>query len=212
MRAIFPKAGKVMKFGKEIDIYIPELNIGIEYDGYYFHKNMVKKDKEKNAVLKKNRIILFRIREVKLHRVSANDILLKGNELKVQDIINLLKKIQAKVELPEQYRILIQDYIKEGKFKNEDGYYSILKEIKLPPREKSLSFLFPKIATQLHPALNNGITGDLIYAHSGEKYYWQCPDNHNHVWEATADHRSRGTGCPKCAGRDGKSLKSEATS
>lgn len=201
IRAIFSDAKKVMIDKKEIDVFIPGLNIGIEYDGYYYHKNMIKRDKEKNEVLKKNGITLFRVREGKLPRISDNDILLKGNELEVKDVIKLLKKILAKVKLPKQYKILIEDYIKKGKFQNEEGYYSILREINLTPREKCLAFLFPEIAAQLHPLLNNGITANLIFAHSGKKYYWLCPINLNHVWEATPDHRSRGTGCPLCAGR-----------
>ena len=198
---IFPDARKSVIQRKEIDVFIPELNIGIEYDGYYFHKDGIDRDREKNDVLERSGITLFRFREGKLPRISVNDILLNGNELKVEDIINLLKKIQAKVDLSDKYRRKIQNYIKGGKFTNDKEYFALLKEIKIPPREKSLAFLFPEIAAQLHPTLNNGITSDLIYAHSGIKYFWQCDKNKDHVWEATADHRSRGTGCPLCAGR-----------
>ena len=39
---------------------------------------------------------------------------------------------------------------------------------------------------------------------SGRKVWWicrQCPDGHLHRWEATVFNRSRGNGCPQCAGR-----------
>ena len=207
MRAIFPEVRKAVINKKEIDVFIPELNIGIEYDGYYFHKDGVERDREKNDVLGRNGITLFRFRESKLPRISVNDFLLEENELKVHDIVKLLEKIQALVNLPEKYRTKIQNYIKGGKFKNDKDYFEMLKEIKIPPREKNLSFLFPAIAAQLHPILNNGITGELIYAHSGVNYTWQCDKDKNHVWEATADHRTRGTGCPLCAGRKAKPKK-----
>ena len=208
MRAIFPGVRKAVIHKKEIDVFIPELKVGIEYDGYYFHKDGVERDREKNDVLERNGITLLRVREDKLPRISANDILLKGNELKVDDLIKLLEKIQAQGNLLNKHRKKIQYYIKGRKFKNDKEYFSLLKEIKIPPREKSLSFLFPEIAVQLHPTLNNGITGDLIYAHSGVKYFWQCDKYKDHVWEATADHRTRGTGCPLCAGRKVKPVKS----
>jgi hypothetical protein len=46
----------------EIDIYIPELNIGIEYDGYY-HKFRVENDIKKNIWAIENLNTLIRIRE-----------------------------------------------------------------------------------------------------------------------------------------------------
>ncbi len=201
MRSIFLEARKANKYGKEIDIFLPEINAGIEYDGYFFHKGKIRNDREKNVVLKRNGITLFRVREMKLPKISSFDIVPEKGELKINDIINLLKVIEHQLDLPEKYRLLISDYIKDGIFKNDEEYYSILKNIKLPPREKSLAYLYPKIAAQLHPKLNNGINADLIYAHSGIKYFWQCGIVRKHVWPATPDHRSRGTSCPMCAGR-----------
>ena len=48
--------------GYEVDIYIPELKIGIEYDGVYWHQDKLEKDKEKNAGLSPS-VLLIRIRE-----------------------------------------------------------------------------------------------------------------------------------------------------
>lgn len=49
----------------ELDMYLPELKLGIEYDGDYWHSlpNMVKRDVSKNEKCKKKGITLFRIRE-----------------------------------------------------------------------------------------------------------------------------------------------------
>lgn len=48
--------------GKEIDIYIPNKKIGIEYDGNRWHKD-IKKDKHKDKICNENNITLYRIRE-----------------------------------------------------------------------------------------------------------------------------------------------------
>ena len=48
--------------GLELDIYIPSLNIAIEYDGEYFHQNK-KRDVQKILMCKQNGIELIRIRE-----------------------------------------------------------------------------------------------------------------------------------------------------
>ena len=47
--------------GYELDIYIPSKKIAIEYDGYLWHKNIIKKDLEKNYKCKKDGIVLYRI-------------------------------------------------------------------------------------------------------------------------------------------------------
>ncbi len=50
----------------ELDIYIPSIDVAIEYDGSYWHKSKLLGDNEKNARAKKAGIKLIRIREHKL--------------------------------------------------------------------------------------------------------------------------------------------------
>jgi len=47
---------------KEIDIFIKDLNVGIEYDGFRYHQE-IKRDLEKDILCEKNGIKLIRIRE-----------------------------------------------------------------------------------------------------------------------------------------------------
>ena len=49
----------------EVDIYLPSLNIGIEYDGEYFHAGTYEKEQRKNEFLKAQGIRLIRIKETK---------------------------------------------------------------------------------------------------------------------------------------------------
>ena len=49
--------------GCELDIYVPELNIAIEYDGYYWHKDKQERDNVKDAICKEKGTTLIRIRE-----------------------------------------------------------------------------------------------------------------------------------------------------
>ena len=39
------------KFKEEIDIYIPSLNLAIEFDGFYWHKNKFERDINKTKKL-----------------------------------------------------------------------------------------------------------------------------------------------------------------
>ena len=59
---------------KEIDIFIPELNVGIEYDGYYYHKD-IKHDIEKDDLCSKNNVRIIRIREKKSKPINSSSII-----------------------------------------------------------------------------------------------------------------------------------------
>ena len=44
---LLPLKSPVRKAGLELDIFYPSLKLGIEYDGYYWHKDKIEKDKLK---------------------------------------------------------------------------------------------------------------------------------------------------------------------
>lgn len=50
------------ELGFELDIYLPDLKIGIEYDGKPWHQDKIEKDIEKNTECKKLGIKLYRLR------------------------------------------------------------------------------------------------------------------------------------------------------
>lgn len=52
-----------LDFGFELDIYIPSRKLAIEYDGFYWHRNKIKKDNIKDIKCKQYGIKLIRIRE-----------------------------------------------------------------------------------------------------------------------------------------------------
>lgn len=59
----------------------------------------------------------------------------------------------------------------------------------------------PQVAAQWHPALNGGLTPEMVTVSSHRKVWWQCPEGH--VWKAAVYSRAgpRKCGCPVCAGR-----------
>lgn len=71
----------------EIDIYIPSIKTGIEYDGYQWHKNKFEKDKEKNEYLLDQEIFILRIREKKLKPTCPK----YGEEIILEHTIDVLK-------------------------------------------------------------------------------------------------------------------------
>jgi len=60
--------------GSEIDVFIPQLKIGIEIDGYHWHKDKMDFDARKTAFLENIGINVIRLREKGLKKISSNDI------------------------------------------------------------------------------------------------------------------------------------------
>ncbi|MBR2377202.1 MAG: zinc-ribbon domain-containing protein [Clostridia bacterium] len=179
----------------EIDVYLPEYKIGIEYDGWYFHKgeNAKKKEIKKREVLSKNGINLFRLKEVKdISTINAdnNVIYLKSGpndeELKIA-ITNLIFTINSSCGLSFNIDIDIRrdrSAIYECYIQNE--------------KERSLINLNSKLASEWHPTKNGLLKPDSVTVSSNKKVWWLCSKGHE--WQAVINSRNQGAGCPICSG------------
>jgi very-short-patch-repair endonuclease len=102
-----------------IDIFISELNLGIEFDGSHWHKDKADLDKLKSKQLRSEGFKLIRIREEPLKRISENDIM-SSKKFDAKKITNdLLKMIMQDFELDSQVFKKILNYLKKEKLQNE---------------------------------------------------------------------------------------------
>ena len=111
---INPRGFKTRVGGKiwTIDIYIPQLNLGIEFDGSYWHKDKVALDKLKTKQLKANGFNIIRVREEPLEAISENDIISSVPYNGKQIVNNILNKIIALQSLTKKEKQHIQEYQK----------------------------------------------------------------------------------------------------
>jgi len=65
--------------------------------------------------------------------------------------------------------------------------------------KNDLTTLFPEVAESWHPVKNGKITPQELTHGSTKKFWWICPKGHE--WDAPVAQRTRGSGCPYCAGR-----------
>jgi hypothetical protein len=66
-------------------------------------------------------------------------------------------------------------------------------------KSNSLLFKFPRIAKELHPKKNKGISAADLYYSSSQKYWWKCPRGDDHEWKTTVRHRTHSkSNCPYC--------------
>lgn len=171
-----------------VDIYIPELNLIIEYDGVYYHKKKYIKDLEKNNRIKDENINLIRIREFGLQYIDNcyNILLKRGNdkenlELTIEYIINFINKTYNKKFLLE---------INYDFDKNE--VINILKNKEI---SNSMVISHPEDAKHWHPTKNGTLKPEYFTKGSNKRIWWLC--NNGHEYESFINNKGK---CRKCLG------------
>ena len=179
-------------FGRsELDIFIPTIQLGIEYDGRNWHKNKERIEKQKYETCHDRGIKLIRIRETTVEKTDPSDIcdvIIYSNyghtkrfsELdacitQLGELIHLSKDIDVN---RDQLRI------------REQYYQKLLKE--------SLETQYPYIAAEWYQPYNGSITPAMIRPRSNDRYYWKCTQC-GYIYEAIVSNRTQGSGCPNCA-------------
>jgi len=158
----------------EIDIFIKSLNLGIEYDGVYFHSKKIKQDKEKNKILNKNGIDIIRIREIGLSKIEVFDIIYdyknKKNGFK-NALISVMWYIQ------QNYKLTVHQFEVLKKIANLDlEKYHLSKEYLVYPLKKnSLLKKRPLIAGEWNYEKNFPLTPDMVSLSSTRIVWWNCP-------------------------------------
>ena len=171
--------------GYELDIYIPSMKIAIEYDGYFWHKNKIKKDLAKNAKCKRDGIKLFRIRAgLPPLNDSSIDYVIQENQ---KDLPNALEKIFKEITNSNVDIDLKRDAID---IENLREYTE---------KENSLLFSNPCLASEWNYNKNGSLKPEHFTIGSGKKVWWKCENEHE--WRATIASRNSGNGCPYCSGR-----------
>ena len=180
--------GYIIQGSKELDIYIPSLQIAIEYDGVAWHTDK-EKDEKKNKDCVERGITLIRVREKGLSTLQTpytNYNVIPNDLNSLEKVIILLLSNELNISSDKIDVNLTRDTIKI-----QSGYRTI-------KQDKSLSALFPEIAEEWSYEKNGELTPDKISFGSGLKVWWKCKECGNE-WKTDVSHRtSSGRGCPKC--------------
>ena len=176
----------------ELDIFLPELSIAIEYDGYAWHQN-IEKDMRKSKLCKQKGIQLIRIREDRCPPIDDGSICFrvpnrnrKGLNQAIDFVISFIKdKIGADVPSisvdTARDRMEIYDLMESRKQKN------------------SFALMCPDLICEWNYEKNGSMSPEDVTPFSDKKVWWKCSE-HGHEWEAVIKSRTKGSGCPVCAG------------
>ncbi len=172
---------------KELDIFIPSLNVAIEYDGERFHKD-IQKDIRKNDLCKRNGVKLIRIREVGCPDLPTDNTCIKLPKYCYNTLSTAIEEL---------FKILGVAYNENIDVTKDE--IEILNIIKLHKKTNSLAVKYPDIAKEWDYEKNGNVKPDMVSCKSNKRFYWKCKEKHG-SWRATAASRVSGTGCPVCAG------------
>lgn len=183
------------KFGFELDIYLPDLKIGIEYDGGYWHSSKVNKDLEKNKKCKELGIKLYRIRE---NLTSLNDYSI--------DILCNEKHDSLNQVIQKLITNIFNIYDKNINVDND--YFEIEKIRTVRKKENSLARLRPDLAEQWHPTKNGNLKPENFSIGSHQSVWWLLKYEDktygifNFEWKTSIYNRAvKNTACPYLSGQ-----------
>ncbi len=166
----------------ELDIFIPQKRIAIEYDGQAWHQNK-KRDITKNNICKDNNIKLFRVRESECPKLNSSSI---DFYVKAWDFTELQHVIKS---------LVLQIFWKSICVDIDKARFEILKMMDLSC-EKSAEVLPYEILKERDIEKNNGLLPTSFSIGSNRKVWWKCENWHN--YEASIVNRKNWRWCPYC--------------
>lgn len=174
----------------EIDIFIPELMIGIEYDGIYWHsnENSSRKAKEKYQICRNNHIKLIRVSEIDMEMDNTSDIFIYRKEITDDGLNKCIEELLSKIV--SKYGLSVD--VNRDRAEIMSLYITVL-------REKSITIQYPDAVWEWDLDKNNGLSPDMVNANSQVTYWWKCKLGHSYK-STPANKLPYGYGCPICSG------------
>lgn len=168
-------------FGKEIDIYLPDYDFGIEVDGFYhIGEDKRKKDLNKNLHFKKKGIKIIRIRASKINdKIDNYDFFYNSRDLELKHIKTGLKILLKFRKIKKEEKIRINEYLERKNFINNKEYRNLIINLPFPPKGLSLQDKYPEIAKQWHDQLNKPLKSFMFLPGSNFRIWWFDQFNKN---------------------------------
>lgn len=190
----------------ELDVYIPSLEIGIEYDGAFWHgkEDAEKRDHEKYILCKEKNITLIRVSESddeKCNKNISEDILFTVKKRDYKDglenvILNILQYISSLYDNESYAKKNLLSYEADINIERDENK---IKEY-LARTNNSLIELRPDLVEEWNYERNGNLKPEMFGINSNDVAWWKCKTC-GHEWKTSIIHRGgkRNSGCPECA-------------
>lgn len=178
----------------ELDIYIPEIKTGIEYDGAIWHRNTLssERDKKKYDICVGAGIRLIRIKE-RIPSKQINAEIANADHVICIENPNNYKQLDAVIQQMSRF-FTMPSIINTAKDSS-----AILASSRAIVRNDSLAVIYPQIALEWNHARNGHLVPAMCTKASADLVWWKCKKGHEYQMRIYS--RVAGSGCPYCAGK-----------
>lgn len=193
-KKLFPDS--ISRYGahkKELDIYIPSLHVGIEYDGLLYHSaENIQREIDKDKYFKELNIQVFHLKEREQFPTIMSDFSVWyrpwDKYKRLNDAIRLLFN-----SIADYCKLTLSELDIDIERDNAEILSGFLKK----KREDGFAAKHPDLLKEWHPIKNGSLDPEFITEKSNQKFWWKCICGHEwHV--AVNDRVSKRTGCPLC--------------
>lgn len=178
---------------KELDIYIPSIQIGIEYDGLAYHtEETFQREKNKDNYFRQLGIQVFRLKEREEYETVQDGFWVWYRPW------DKYKRLNQAIELLFSMIAKFCDFdLPEFDVDVERDNAAILSLFLQKRRKDGFAAKHPDLLKEWHSTKNGNLDPWLISEKSNQKFWWKCI--HGHEWlVAVNDRVSKKTGCPIC--------------
>lgn len=170
----------------ELDIYIPSLAIGVEYDGKHWHTGSIssKREQAKYEICKSMGITLIRMRHYDSSAPSIADY-----------TVNLTTDLDTDISQLSRWNLVGED------IDTQRDRLTIIANYLHAMRSHSFATKHPKLAEEWCYERNEGLSPNMFSEFCTQaRFWWQC--SKGHVWQCTiASRTNMRTNCPYCSNR-----------
>ncbi len=206
VKKIYPNAiNRYKDLGFELDIFIPNINIGIEFDGLYFHSSAesIKRDNKKYQLCKKYNIKLLRIKDStsKKNQNTADKIFGIDNLKDKKQLNNIIRLVMNELDLKSNMwtRKNINQFSSsiDREIDIDKDYFKILDNKYLREINNSFAIDYPEILKDWDYNKNKEVNPYSLTRGCGFKINWKC-HKCGFEWKSRIPDRIKGSGCPCC--------------
>ncbi len=180
----------------EVDVFIPSLNLAIEYDGSHWHAAKDEKDREKNNALKAIGLETLRVRHQPLAPIGDNDVIVQKPTLTKSDLNETVRAIfSLDNRLSPDFA---NSYLEKETFQAETEFKQMTSLLPGIHLKNNAALLAPQLLN-IYSSKNPLPLSSYSFG-SGKKAIWECTKGHPD-YEATIKNKVLGRDCPYCTGK-----------